>query len=106
MEQMRRLRKITGGIGRSFQPLSDDDLESLGRFCMRSMHSLELRGLMFPGTFSMDTFISNWGLDRGCIFRSGLLSLNCFGEDRDRTIFAAASPAEMVSSVISCTNRR
>jgi hypothetical protein len=71
MEQMRRLRKITGGIGRSFQPLSDGYLDSLELFCMRSRHSLELRGLMFPGEMSMDTFISNWVLDRAHIFRSG-----------------------------------
>jgi hypothetical protein len=94
MEQMRRLRKITGGIGRSFQPLSDGYLDSLELFCMRSRHSLELRGLMFPGEMSMDTFISNWVLDRAHIFRSGHSFLESFGEDRDRTILAAASPAE------------
>jgi hypothetical protein len=52
MEQMRRLREITGGIGRSFQPLSDGYFGFSARV-----------GLMFPGTFSMDIFISNWIFD-------------------------------------------
>jgi hypothetical protein len=54
-------------------------LDSLELFCMRSMRSLELRGLKFPGEMSMDTFISNWVLDRARIFRSGLLSLKFLG---------------------------
>lgn len=59
---MRRLRKITGGIGRSFQPLSDGYLETLGLFCMRSMHSLELGGYCFliPSLWILVFLIGFW----------------------------------------------